>query len=69
LQHQGIAIAKELLDFDLELEWDIDQLDLQGFMQLFSQLCQLKDLEVQEVPIEEIIKEIYQRQAIKPSVY
>jgi len=58
----GINITKQLSDFDVELDLDLTCLELNDFMKMVGEKNIISDLSVQELPVEEIIKELYREQ-------
>ncbi|MBC8061666.1 MAG: ATP-binding cassette domain-containing protein [Clostridiaceae bacterium] len=55
----GATITRSLSEYDVELELDMTILDLSSFIDKINKTSVIKDLSIQEVSIESIIKDIY----------
>lgn len=55
----GVTLLNRLSPADVELECDTSVMDLGSLIRLIGDTCGLRDLAVQEVPIETVIKELY----------
>ena len=56
----GINITNRISDYKAELELDFSVLELNKFIALVNKSSTINDLSVQEPPIENVIKELYQ---------
>ncbi len=59
LAKPGITFTNFISEFDAELELDVSLLDLNHFIETVNQQSIIKDLAIQELPIESVIKELY----------
>jgi ABC-2 type transport system ATP-binding protein len=56
---KGVSITNSLSDYDAELELDMSLMKLNEFITYINNSCIVKDLAIQEVPIESAIKDIF----------
>jgi len=59
LQRQGIQITNTISPYDLELELDVSVIEVNEFIDMINRQSVIKDLAIQELPIESVIKELY----------
>jgi ABC-2 type transport system ATP-binding protein len=52
-------MTKLISNYSAEFELDISVLELNCFIDLINQKGRIMDLSIQELPIEEVIKELY----------
>lgn len=55
----GVKVIQNLSPTDLELEIDISIIPLKDFIQTANETCGIRDMSIQELPIESVIKELY----------
>ncbi len=55
----GVKVMQTISPTDLELEIDISIIPLKDFIQTASETCGIRDISIQELPIESVIKELY----------
>ena len=55
----GVKVMQVLSPTDLELEIDTSVIPLKDFIQTASETCGIRDMSIQELPIESVIKELY----------
>ena len=61
LSMSGINITKRITDYEIELELNMSIISLDHFMGYLNQAVNIKDINVQEPPIESVIKDLYSR--------
>jgi ABC-2 type transport system ATP-binding protein len=59
LQHPAITVKKQVSVYEAELELDCSLLELNRFIQQLNESSIISDMSIQELPIEEMIKELY----------
>jgi ABC-2 type transport system ATP-binding protein len=59
LTQPGINILQTISRYEVELELDVAQLPLNQFIQDLNASSSIRDLAIQELPIERVIKELY----------
>ncbi|MFF2092468.1 ATP-binding cassette domain-containing protein [Paenibacillus sp. NPDC058174] len=59
LQLQGLRIAERLGPLEIGVEIDTDLLPLKNFIRLFNDSYGIADMEIEAIPIESIMKELY----------
>lgn len=55
----GIAITNFISRYDVELELDVSMVAVNDFIEMINHQSIIKDLAIQELPIESVIKELY----------
>ncbi len=60
LAMQGINVTNRISDFKAELELDLSAYELNKFIDMLNRTSIISDLSIQEPPIENVIKELYQ---------
>ncbi|GGG74038.1 ABC transporter ATP-binding protein [Paenibacillus radicis (ex Gao et al. 2016)] len=59
LQLQGLRIAERLGPLEIEVEIDTDLLPLKHFIRDFNDVYGIADMDIESIPIESIMKELY----------
>lgn len=59
----GVRLVKRLSDVEAELEIDTEVAELGQVIQMLGESCGIKDMSLQDPPIEHVIKELYAAQA------
>ncbi|MDF2722406.1 MAG: transporter [Paenibacillus sp.] len=60
---EGVRLVKRLSDYELEFEIDTSVVELSQVIQWLNEECGIKDMSLQDPPIEQVIKELYAAQA------
>lgn len=55
----GITVVNPISRFDVELELDVALMEVNQFIEIINRQSIIKDLAIQELPIESVIKELY----------
>lgn len=59
LQNESIRIIRSISSYEVELELDVARTPLNQFIQQINAHSTIRDLSIQELPIDQIIKELY----------
>lgn len=60
-EHAGVLLKEKSSPYEAHLELDVAKLGLDAFLKKISEKNIIADLSVQEIPIEEVIKELYKK--------
>ncbi|KNY25260.1 ABC transporter ATP-binding protein [Pseudobacteroides cellulosolvens] len=59
LDMPGVLVKNKLSEYNVELELDVSVMDLNKFIDYINRNSTLSDMSLQELPIEEVIKDLY----------
>jgi len=59
LEISGVSVKNKLSDYNAELELDANIMELNRFIDYINKNSTIKDMTLQELPIEEVIKKLY----------
>lgn len=59
LDMPGVLVKNKLSDYNVELELDVSVMELNKFIDYINRNSTLSDMSLQELPIEEVIKDLY----------
>ena len=59
----GVTVTERVSPYEVFLELDVSALELNQFIKALQETCVIRDLSIQEPPIESLIKEIYRKGA------
>ncbi|MCD4670639.1 MAG: ATP-binding cassette domain-containing protein [Actinomycetia bacterium] len=63
IKMKGVKIINRLSDFEAELELDTSIVQLNDFMHIINSMNTIADMLIQDVPIEDLIKDLYKSEA------
>jgi ABC-2 type transport system ATP-binding protein len=59
LEIPGVSVKNKLSEYNVELELDVSIMELNRFIDYINKNSKLSDMTLQELPIEEVIKDLY----------
>ena len=59
LSKQGVENSKMISEYEVELELDLAKIELNQFIKIINEKTKIRDISIQEPPIETIIKKLY----------
>jgi ABC-2 type transport system ATP-binding protein len=59
LEMPGVSVKNKLSEYNVELELDVSIMELNRFIDYINKNSKLSDMTLQELPIEEVIKDLY----------